>query len=500
MSTLMLLFDGVAVQGATYYVGPGGSDGAAGTSYANRWLTIGKALGAAGIASGDTVYITPGTYREVVTVAMTSATATTNIIGDVDGSHTSGAPGPVVWTGYTTNDTTSPSATVVLNLSSRDYLYFSNIMFVAAGTQCVDVPTGSTNITFMDCSFQQSFSGSTNHRLFTITTPASGGAAAHLIERCTFLSSSANATNCTIEVAYTRSAADYDPNIIFRNCLVVGSGVQAVRVSSTGAGAGFGGGAIIENCTMIGSGAVVVQDANVSTTYPIIIRNCFIMGSNAAFSATTSGQIVESYNIISGSGTIRTNVSVGTGSASTYSVPLTLGMERLWGANPRPFFTPLPSTPMVGFGSASAPTTDILNRVRPSGGASLSTTAGAFERHDFGTKEITITDASGVAIRLTGPGDHQLLIPVNAVSTTISVKVYYDTNHAATNKPQATLVANGEIGYAGQTVTATAGINTWDTITFSAFTPSAKSVVTLRLISRSAAGNGYAIFDTINVV
>ena len=41
---------------------------------------------------------------------------------------------------------------------------------------------------------------------------------------------------------------------------------------------------------------------------------------------------------------------------------------------------------------------------------------------------------------------------------------------------------------------------TGDTITFSAFTPTAKSVVTLRLISRSAAANGYAIFDTIRAV
>lgn len=38
----------------TYYVGSGGSDAAAGTSWALRWATIGKALGAAGIASGDT--------------------------------------------------------------------------------------------------------------------------------------------------------------------------------------------------------------------------------------------------------------------------------------------------------------------------------------------------------------------------------------------------------------------------------------------------------------
>ena len=44
----------------TYYVRATGSDGAAGTSAGTAWLTIGKALGAAGIASGDTVYVGAG--------------------------------------------------------------------------------------------------------------------------------------------------------------------------------------------------------------------------------------------------------------------------------------------------------------------------------------------------------------------------------------------------------------------------------------------------------
>ena len=68
---------------ATYYVRKTGSDSNAGTSAGAAWLTIGKALGASGIASGDTVYIGAGVYREAVTVNMTSATAETKVIGDV---------------------------------------------------------------------------------------------------------------------------------------------------------------------------------------------------------------------------------------------------------------------------------------------------------------------------------------------------------------------------------------------------------------------------------
>src|SRR5690242_4908865 len=85
---------------ATYYVRKTGSDAAAGTSPATAWATIGKALGASGIASGDTVYVGPGVYREQITVAMTSATVETLVIADVDGSQTGDAPGEVRWTGW----------------------------------------------------------------------------------------------------------------------------------------------------------------------------------------------------------------------------------------------------------------------------------------------------------------------------------------------------------------------------------------------------------------
>ena len=80
---------------ATYYISNWGSDSNNGlgpdpTHASNKpWLTIAKALGAAGIASGDTVYLCPGTYRELVTVNMTSATVETKVVSatTLDKSH-----------------------------------------------------------------------------------------------------------------------------------------------------------------------------------------------------------------------------------------------------------------------------------------------------------------------------------------------------------------------------------------------------------------------------
>ena len=73
----------------TYYVDyTNGSDSNNGlgpdASHASNkpWKTIAKLLGASGMASGDTAYLAPGVYRERVTVAMTSATGETFVIGD----------------------------------------------------------------------------------------------------------------------------------------------------------------------------------------------------------------------------------------------------------------------------------------------------------------------------------------------------------------------------------------------------------------------------------
>jgi len=142
----------------TYYIRKTGSDSNAGTSAGAAWATIGKALGAAGIASGDTVYIGAGIYRELVTCNLTSPVAETKVVGDVDGSKT-GDAGYIYWTAYTTNDKTGQAVSNCLQPNARDYLTFQNIIFVqnasaSAGGSAVSATTPpSTNITFRNCVF-----------------------------------------------------------------------------------------------------------------------------------------------------------------------------------------------------------------------------------------------------------------------------------------------------------------------------------------------------------
>nr|WP_219909775.1 DUF1565 domain-containing protein [Pseudoduganella armeniaca] len=63
---------------ATYYVAPGGSDGAAG-SKAAPWKTFAKAQEA--VVAGDTVYFRGGTYR--ITAGLNACASTTDVVNAI---------------------------------------------------------------------------------------------------------------------------------------------------------------------------------------------------------------------------------------------------------------------------------------------------------------------------------------------------------------------------------------------------------------------------------
>jgi hypothetical protein len=142
----------------------------------------------------------------------------------------------------------------------------------------------------------------------------------------------------------------------------------------------------------------------------------------------------------------------------------------------------------------TSPTDDITGRNRPEGGSSTSNAIGAYERHDTAVQETTTVRTGTNAINITGPGSHEFQVPVNAVSTTLSIYGRYDTTHATTNKPQMMVVNGGQSGVSDATATMTAGVDTWEQLSLT-FTPTAKGFVTVRLISRSAGAAGKAFFD-----
>lgn len=508
----------------TYYVDPVNGDnlnnglGPDASHATNKpWKTIAKLLGSTGMASGDTGYLAPGVYRERVTVAMTSATAETFVYGDpsnAQGFKSSAgvrvSPGPVVHTSFETNDTTLPSAAAAtLILSGRDYLTFQFINFIGGGnvsTHCVDGSSAtSTNITFRDCAFfGSSHSGVGSSSAIMRAVNASGATGFNwLVERCLFYTP-VSGTGITVAPVTLASGADYDVLFVARNCIFLGNYSRSIFFTPSGTATYKPGGLLVDACSLLGtnSTAAINATANSSTTVPVVVRNCCIAGS-VGLSATTSGFITSAHNVICCL-TRYTNVTAGTGDSTDGAMALAfwLGQESQHNWPLRQAFTPIyGACGLVGFSAGSSPpATDFTNRTRPEGGQSTNITPGALELHNTAVQETSVVDASGSAISITGPGSHdRLFIPVDAVATTITIRVRYDANHGTTNKPRVILMANASIGVAQEIKTATVSEDTWETLTFSAITPTRKGVVQIRCESRAAAGNGVAYFDTLTV-
>ena len=488
-----------------YYVRKSGNDSNAGTSPAAAWLTIGKALGASGISSGDTVYIGPGVYREKATVAMTSAVAETFVIGDVTGAYTGDTPGEVRITNYLTNDSTASTQQSLIDLNGRDYLTFRNITFAkttntATQIYSIDATTEvSTNIKIQDCTFYMwDATGDGGNKGITVHFE-SDDVLHWEITRCIFFNV---ISSIAIDlIATDATVSDWDVDFVISNCLFMVM-TNAPAVYMAGSTNVKPGGLIVKNCTHIGDTGLF-ETSNTSTTFPCYAYNNLIISGWTAyvFNAGVSGQIVENYNYIMAS-IPRNNVSTGANSISdgSFAPLLSMGQELQWGQRPRPYMTPVPGSPLLGFGNhASAPTTDAANRPRPAGGQSTLNAVGAYELHDTGTEETTVYDSAPSSMKIVGPGDHEFLIPVNPIATNITIMVRYDTNHAATNKPQVQLLANSSIGVSAETLTMTDGVDTWERLEFTTFVPTDYGVVTLRCLSRSAAGSGIAWFDSITV-
>jgi hypothetical protein len=636
-----------------YFCRISGNDASAGTSAGTAWRTLGKALGAAGIASGDSLYIGAGVYREAVTVAMTSAVAETSIIGDVDGAQT-GDAGEVILTNYLNGWNDAANAGDVINLAARDFLTFRNLTMIAGSTgNAIDgSTTNSTNIVIDKCYIAA-------YSAVPILYTGTFATAATWTVQNSYVFAGNNST-FTITLP-TGSGADYDVNFQVNDCLLFASGAatSCFTIVGSAALANKGGGVDLNRCTFLGGNSGInVSGTLLSTSLPCTVTDSLIFNGGGITSGAL-GQITDlGGNVTTGTFTNVTAHATTRTTTHTFPVPLiSFGHEYLWGMQPRRAFAPyLPGS--LGRGHLGSTNTDMEGRNRPEGtgrfidsgtataigssaitdssktwgtnehagrlvrltggtgsgqvkkigsntanaltintqdslwatnpavgttyaiyegppvttakatsgstttfvvsgalwsinkwaGYSLEITAGtqsgntrtiasntattltvaafagaidstsigsiywlstsltaagdtpgALEAHDTAAKETTTTDAGSVGITIHGPGSHEFLIPVDATSTTISVKGYYDADHGTGSKPQAILIANGEIGVTTQTLTMTAAVNTWETLTFTAQTPTAKGVITVRLVSRSAAPYGRNYWDTWTV-
>jgi len=472
------------------------------------WKTVGKGLLAGSpVVSGDTIYLAPGTYRQQVTVGITSPTSQTYVIGDPANTRgfktATGAVVPggmVLWTGHTTNDVTSP-ANNCMDLAGRSFLSFQNIFFVSGfNFVCLAGTATSQNIQFINCALLSSYSGCC--RLIAPTN-AFGVPFNWLIDRCILMAGTVPVGQGIINLTCALGAgSDYDINFVIKNSkFIAGVGsstVAHVVVTQSGSGANKGNGAKISNCTFIGGTALYVVVASASTAFPSSIVNSFLYsGAMVAINAGVAGAITEDYNLILSS-TPRTNVTAGAHSQSgnAYAPMFWFGQEAIMGLNPKPFGEPMPGSPLLAFGNdGTQPNFDQLNRPKPAGGASILPAIGALERGNSWVRETATFRSGPNAISCTGPAYQDFFLPVEPVATTVSVYMRYDATYDATiSRPQFSVLNGEECGVAAASAAMVGASGAWEQVSLT-FTPTRQGIVTLRLSSYDNNGAGHVYAD-----
>ena len=325
---------------ATYYVRTDGNNANAGTGPATNqaWQTIAKALGASGIASGDTVYIAPGSYNESITIGMTSATVTTSIIGDPTASQFSGiSAGPVTLTAYTSAG--AVSSTVLLTATTKNYLSFQNIYF-DGGTVTF---TTSTNTTFSNCQFDMGYVQSPPFIGFLNLTSPSATALNLTVNKCVFFGGESILVISGGNVADSTSIT----NSIFMNSRL---GIANTNIQMN-----------VFNCSFIGiRGSAAIANTGGSASFLSTVTNCLIWGCLYGIYSDTGNRVTQTYNRFIGNATNLTSVATSATSTTTFSHGLILPYYLQNNLGTFQMFSPILGGPNTAAGtSTGAPASDM---------------------------------------------------------------------------------------------------------------------------------------------
>lgn len=461
----------------TYYVGAGGNNANAGTSWAARLLTLNGAEDKP-VAAGDTVYVGPGVYRELLTVDVSGTNGNPiTYIGDVTGEHTDGVGGIVRVTG-SDNDTTVARASCVA-ATTKDYRTFRGFLFDTSGNNGqVMLDTSCTNVIFEDCAFQGV--GAAPDSLMYIRGASQ---ASCTIRRCVFVAFAAS------HIVITHTATVDNTGHVIDDCLFLGPALpngRAIQITRVG-------GVTVRHSTIIGAitaiGVTVALSAGQTTT----VNNCIIAGNGTALSATATGEITENYNALWCNNTARSNTNTGANSNAyppLFQPPQMLaGFKLPWNA-----FALSQWSALRAIAGTSMSADDLYGMTRPATDSKKSW--GAIQ-YQPASRSTTQYQAGAASLKLADAGRVQWVVPVTNTSTTFSVYVYREANYAGT-APQMVIKQPGQ---SDNTTTDAAAAGQWNQLTATLTPAASPGWVTVEVVSNNTATSGsYATYvDTLTV-
>jgi hypothetical protein len=324
---------------ATYYVRTDGSDSNAGTGSATNqaWQTITKAIGATGIAPGDTLYIAPGVYRGNFVAGFTNPTSEgqrITIAGNPTASQFSGVTaGPVIITNWTSS-TSAGGITLDLTKSfvTVQDVFINGYQVSGGSTFGVVLTSTGTYQIYRRCGFYSICQSGDNYS-FTLAT--ANGERGPTIDDCVFIGGAFVRSQNNTGTAY--NSQTIIRNSIFINASTGSNTLTCLSIDSAGTSPVFGG-VNVTNCRFIGNtGIRPVFTFRISPTFPVVIQNCIFETVSGIISNNT-GDFVESYNIFNCQ-IERTSVATGTGSLTRAFVSPDYSLSRVSGWGNLPFWS-----------------------------------------------------------------------------------------------------------------------------------------------------------------
>lgn len=287
---------------ATYYVGKGGNNSNAGTSWAQRKLTLNGAEDIP-VAAGDTVYVGAGTYRELLTCDVSGSSGSPiTYIGDYDGSHTDGTGGVVRITG-SDDDSTASGRDSCVYAATKSYRTFKGFYFDGADARLISAIVGVQGWTVEQCYFGSS--GGNAQAIYF----ASGGTPLcnnNTVRNCVF--NQGGAGNSAVGVVFYHNSEINSSGNVVENCIFL-SGYQGIQVISIGD-------VIVRNCLIANQVNAGIRTLTINTSNRMVVNNCIFWNNLTGISSAGANQVTENYNNFYGNTTARTNCATGANSTA----------------------------------------------------------------------------------------------------------------------------------------------------------------------------------------
>ena len=269
----------------TRYVGAGGNDSNDGLSWANRKLTL-NGVEDTPVEAGDTVYVGPGTYRELLTcdVDGTSGAGVITYIGDYDGTHTTGTKGVVRITGSDDDQTITRARCIALN---KDYRTFKGFTMDMVSAEAILLAASTTNTIIEQCYIDSIGDGIDLGNTGYPATIRNCFIRAKICVTALDVGTIRENTGTVIENCILFAATESHCVLLNRQCAVT-----------------------IRNCLLLGFRGVH-QQIDISAYQPVTVNNCIFFGNEIGIQAAAVGSVVEDYNTFYGVDTARTNTAAG---------------------------------------------------------------------------------------------------------------------------------------------------------------------------------------------